>query len=135
MRASNQPYVRSFQYKVLNYILFTNDRLFKIAYVSNPNCTFCQESRETFHRILFQCSFSKCFWNMVSFCILHRLGSCRCLSIRNIMIGILKEGMDWINYAVILGKHICGPVGVKELILTLITSKEFWKSNMKQKSK
>ena len=31
--AANQPYVRSFKYKVLNYILFTNDRLFKIAYV------------------------------------------------------------------------------------------------------
>ena len=103
-RVANEPYVRSFQYKVLNYILFTNDRPFKIGYVSNPNCTFCQESRETIHHILFECSFSKCFWNMVSSHILNRLGSCGCLSIHDIMIGVLKEGMDLINYIVILRK-------------------------------
>ena len=76
LRVANEPNVRSFQYKVLNYILFTNDRLFKIGYVSNPNCTFCQESRDTIHHILFECSLSKCFWSMVSSCILNRLGSC-----------------------------------------------------------
>ena len=78
-RVANKLYVCSFQYKVLNHILFTNDHLFKIGYISNPNCTFCQESWETIHHILFECSFSKCFWNMVSSCILNRLGSCRCL--------------------------------------------------------
>ena len=41
LRVACEPYVRSFQYKVLNYILYTNDRLFIIGYVSNPNCTFC----------------------------------------------------------------------------------------------
>ena len=41
---------------------------------------------------------------MVSSCILNRLGSCGCLSIRDIMIGILKEVMNLINYIVILGK-------------------------------
>ena len=41
----------------------------------------------------------------MSSCILNRLGSCGCLSIRDIMIGILKEGMDLINsILVILGK-------------------------------
>ena len=42
LRVASEQYVRSFQYKVLNYILYTNDRLFKIGYVSNPNCTFFQ---------------------------------------------------------------------------------------------
>ena len=41
---------------------------------------------------------------MVSSCILNRLGSCGSFSIRDIMIGILKQGMDLINYIVILGK-------------------------------
>ena len=36
LRVACEPYVRSFQYKVLNYILYTNDCLFKIGYVSNP---------------------------------------------------------------------------------------------------
>ena len=34
----------------------------------------------------------------------HCIGSCRCLSIRDIILGILKERMDLINYIVILGK-------------------------------
>ena len=70
LRVASEPYVRSFQYKVLNYILYTNGRLFEIGYVSNPNCTCCKESRETIHHILFECSFSKCFWIMVSTCLL-----------------------------------------------------------------
>ena len=42
---------------------------------------------------------------MVSFCILNRLGSCGSLSI-DIMIGILKEGMDLFNFIVILEKNV-----------------------------
>jgi len=65
LRVASEPYVGTFQDKVLNYIPYTNDRLFKIGYVPNPNCPFCQEGRETIHHILFECSFSKCFWSMV----------------------------------------------------------------------
>ena len=36
VRVANEPYLRSFQYKVLNFVLFTNDRLRKIGFVSNP---------------------------------------------------------------------------------------------------
>ena len=104
LRVASEPYVPSFQYKVLNYILYTNDLLLKIGYVSSPNCTFCKENRETVHHILFECSFSRRFWSMVSFFLLNRLGSCGFLSIRDIIIGILKEEMDLINYKVILGK-------------------------------
>ena len=38
VRVANELYLRSFQYKVLNSFLFTNERLCKIGYVSNPNC-------------------------------------------------------------------------------------------------
>ena len=44
LRVASEPYVRSFQFKVLNFILYPNDRLLKIGYVSNPNSTFCQVS-------------------------------------------------------------------------------------------
>lgn len=52
---------------------------------------------------------------MVSSCILNKLGSCGCLSIRDIMIGILKEGMDLINYIVILGKTYLWTYRCKEI--------------------
>ena len=61
VRVANEPYLRSFQYKVLNSALFTNDRLCKIGYVSNPNCTFCHRLTETISHILFECSFSNSF--------------------------------------------------------------------------
>jgi len=32
LRVASEPYVRSFQYNVLNYILYTNELLFKIGY-------------------------------------------------------------------------------------------------------
>ena len=54
---SNEPYLRSFQYKVLNSILYTNELLCKIGYVSNPNCSFCHQTIETISHIFFDCSF------------------------------------------------------------------------------
>ena len=116
LRVASEPYVRSFQYKVLNSILYPNDRLFKIGYVSNPNCTFCQVSRETTNPILFECSFSKSFWNTATVNLLNRLGSRGWLSLCDIIIGILKEGMDLVNYIKILGKTYlwtCRRKGIK----------------------
>ena len=40
MRVTNETYLRSFQCKVLNSILYTNELLIKIGYASNPNCSF-----------------------------------------------------------------------------------------------
>ena len=37
VRVANELYLRSFQYKVLNSVLFTNDRLCEIGYVSNQH--------------------------------------------------------------------------------------------------
>ena len=35
---------------------------------------------------------------------MNKLSSCRCLSLRDVIIGILKEGMDLDNYIKVLGK-------------------------------
>lgn len=103
-RVACEPYIRSFQYKVLNYILYTKDRLFKIGYIQDPYCTFCKVNQETSNHILFECPVSKFFWNTVTDNILYRLGSCCCLSLTNVIIGFLQEEMDLLNYIVILGK-------------------------------
>jgi len=66
VRVANEPYLCSFQYKALNSVLFTNDRLCKIGYVSNPNWTFCHKLTETISHISFECSFSNSFWNEVN---------------------------------------------------------------------
>ena len=47
----------SFQYKVLNSILYTNELLCKIGYISDPNCSFCHQITETVSHISFDCFF------------------------------------------------------------------------------
>jgi len=37
--------------------------------------------------------------------ILNNISSCRCLLLGDVVIGILKEGMDLVNYVIILGKR------------------------------
>ena len=51
LRVANEPYLRSFQYKVLNSILYTNELLCKIGYISDPNCSFCHQNTETISHI------------------------------------------------------------------------------------
>ena len=89
---------------MLNSILYTNDILYKIGFVSDPNCCFCKRSKETANHLFFNCSFSHSFWSEVTDKILKRLGRCECLLLRDVMIRILKEEMDLENY-VILGKY------------------------------
>ena len=63
LRVAIEPYLCSFQYKVLNSILYTNELLCKIGYISDPNCSFCHQSTETISPIFLDCSFSTSFWN------------------------------------------------------------------------
>ena len=99
----SEPYLRSFQYKVLNSLLFTNEILFKIGYITSPNCTFCQDTKETRNHVLFTCPFSYSFWMDVIANILNNISNCGWLLLSDFIIGILKEGMDLVNYVIILG--------------------------------
>ena len=104
VRVANKPYLRSFQYKVLNSVLFTNDRLCKIGYVSNPNCT-CHQLTETishFNSVVFLYS----LWHEVNEKFLSKIKNCRSLSLTycDVTVGSFEEEKDLFNYIVILGK-------------------------------
>ena len=90
----NLKFNLSFQYRVLNCILFSND-LFKIGCIAIPNCTFCNEALETFQHLLFYCTVSQAFWNDVIHNILGKLSSCRYLLLSNVIVGFLGEE-NWI---------------------------------------
>ena len=53
-----EPYVKPFQYKVLNSILCTNTKLYKIGYAEQDKCTFCNTEAEALHQSFFYCSHS-----------------------------------------------------------------------------
>ena len=54
-----------FQYRILNCIIFTNEKLNLIGVVESPNCTFCQEETESVEHLLFCCRISPDFWKHV----------------------------------------------------------------------
>ena len=45
---TSEPYLKAFQYKVLNSILYTNDKLYKIGYTENCYCSFCNYENGNF---------------------------------------------------------------------------------------
>ena len=57
--------LREFQYKVLNNIVFTNDKLFRFGLSQSPNCTFCNEEPESLEHLLSRCKMSSEFWKEV----------------------------------------------------------------------
>ena len=59
-KVSFEPYIKAFQYKILNSILFTNAKLFKIGYISEDKCSFCKSEPETLHHLLFYDYFAEC---------------------------------------------------------------------------
>ena len=56
-----EPYLRAFQYKVSNSILYTNAKLFKIGFIEDDKCTFCKQEVETIYHLMFHCFYSKQF--------------------------------------------------------------------------
>ena len=59
---ASETYVWSFQYRLLNYILFTNNKLFKIGLSLTDQCTFCNLNEETLYHLFFECSRVQAFW-------------------------------------------------------------------------
>ena len=52
---AQESYVKSFQYKVLNSIFYTNAKLFKIGYLQHDKGTFCKTEQDTLCLFLFYC--------------------------------------------------------------------------------
>ena len=49
----SEAYVKAFQYKVLNFILYTNTKLHKIGYITDDKCSFCKSEPETLLHLFF----------------------------------------------------------------------------------
>ena len=56
---------RECQYKILNCIVCTNEKLYRFGLVASPSCTFCQETAESIEHLLFSCKISSEFWKHV----------------------------------------------------------------------
>ena len=100
-------FIRSFQFKILNDITFTNSRLAKIGYVQDVSCTFCRVSPETLDHLFYECTHNNKFWKDFKKFWLALSGKHVEFSLQDLLIGKLDEVNDLLNYFLIVAKwHI-----------------------------
>ena len=101
-----ESYVKAFQYKVLNNILYTNKKLSKIGYRTDDVCTFCEAEPETLYHILYQCPYSRQFWNDFE-SYWYLLSNKGFVFLCRMLFGIIYEqcpSTELLNYFIIVGK-------------------------------
>ena len=99
-----EPYVKAFQYKILNSILYTNTKLYKIGFSLCNKCTFCQSDLETLHHLLYSCPHSKTFWNEFEQYWFSITKERICLTKKDIIVGIITRSFPLLNYLLIIAK-------------------------------
>ena len=56
-----EPKIREFQYKMLNNIVFTNEKVFRLKMIDSLLCTFCKREIESIEHLFFHCNVTKTF--------------------------------------------------------------------------
>ena len=62
-KATKHAYSRSFQYKILNNILYLNNRLSLFGLATTSNCSLCGAHEENFNHLFVECSFTTALWH------------------------------------------------------------------------
>ena len=57
--------LRIFQYKILNNILFLNNRLFKFGQAQSPLCSLCKRENEATKHLFRQCFITRRLWDSI----------------------------------------------------------------------
>ena len=99
-----ESYVKAFQYKVLNSILYTNAKLFKIGYTAEDKCTLCKSESETLIHLFFKCVYSELFRRDFEFYYYSVSNKLLHLSLQDILIGIIAEQCPLPNYFLLIAK-------------------------------
>ena len=102
----SEAYVKNFQYKVLNFILYTNTKLHKIGYITDDKCSFCKSEPETLLHLLFNCVYSKLFWKDFEFYFYSLSKEFVHLRLQDVLyiIGITTSECPLINYFLLTAK-------------------------------
>ena len=56
-------YSRSFQYKILNNVLYLNKKYFAFSKLTSPVCPFCKRFDETVLHLFYECEIIENLWN------------------------------------------------------------------------
>ena len=61
-RTTLETKLREFQFKILNRIVFTNEKRFRFGMAEPDKCVCCQTEVESIEHLLFSCKISSVFW-------------------------------------------------------------------------
>ena len=70
---TNSTYMRSFQYKILNNVLFLNKKLHTFGIKPSPLCSFCNLYDETPYHMFYEWDRVKCLWSDLVQCFQNNL--------------------------------------------------------------
>ena len=98
--------VREFQYKILNNIIFTNEKLFRFKMINSPLCVFCQTEVESMEHLFFYCNITKLFWKSLMTWIIEKKISITQLTLENVLFGVfnIKEDFQILNHLILVAK-------------------------------
>ena len=85
--------LRLFQYKILNNILFLNDKLHKMNTVNSPRCTFCDTEIETIVHFFVIVKKPRELWNEFAKWLADAIGLPD-LNLQNALIGLCDNHLD-----------------------------------------
>ena len=106
-RSTLDSKTREFQYKILNCIVYTNEKLYRFGLVASPSCTFCQKSAESIEHLLFSCKISSEFWKHVLSWLKDNGIDIETLREWDIIFGKfdIKDNFTLVNHLLLLGKY------------------------------
>ena len=64
-KATANSHLRSFNYKIINNVLYLNEKLFQFGKTQSPLCSFCHTEAETTLHVFHKCSVIKILWNQL----------------------------------------------------------------------
>ena len=103
---TREPYLQSFQYKIINRILNTNEKLEKWSIKLSNKCNYCQ-AIDTIEHHLYQCKDSKTIWEQLELWLYNQIEIKLNLKECEILFGIpnaINADIELINFVIIITK-------------------------------
>ena len=95
-RTTLETKLREFQFKILNRIVFTNEKPFCFGMAESDKCAFCQTEVESIEHLLFSCKISSVFWKHVLSWLRDNNIIVESLKAEDIIIGKFDVGDDFL---------------------------------------
>ena len=65
-KTTANSHLHFFNYKIINNVLYLNEKLFQFGKTQSPLCSFCHDEAETTLHVFHKCSVTKTLWNQLS---------------------------------------------------------------------